>query len=71
MAHRVNDRELVIEWLGRWGKDWVFFLEVYEHFGHELGRLERQQYVKRNSTPNHAIQYRLTDKAIEQGLKGD
>jgi len=55
-------KEQVIEWLGRWGKDWVHWHDAYWVFveRHEIIEAERQGHIERDVTI-----YRLTDKAIQ------
>ena len=74
MASRVNDRELIVVWLGSFGKEWVSFNRGYTVLDYRFGDFERKGYIERS--PNYLthpkdplISYRLTDKAIEKGLK--
>jgi hypothetical protein len=64
------DNEIIIEWLGRWGKDWVGFKEAYDMLLGNVGFLEREGFIERDTeNPLNLLHYRLTDKAINK-LKG-
>ena len=64
------DNEVIIEWLGRWGKDWVRWEDAHKILFGIIGQPEREGYLERNTNQYVSnIQYRLTDKAIDK-LKG-
>lgn len=73
MASRVDDRELIVVWLGSFGKEWVSFNRGYTVLDYRFGDFERKGYIERSPKQLHhndpLISYRLTDKAIEKGLK--
>lgn len=57
----------VIEWLGLYGKEWVEHNALLQMAGKYafMGQAERNGFLQRHPT-YPPIQYRLTDKAIQQ-----
>jgi hypothetical protein len=64
------DNEVIIEWLGRWGKEWVEWRDVHSISVRGFGEAEREGFIERDAeNPQHLLHYRLTDKAINK-LRG-
>lgn len=59
-------RKLLVEWLIKFGTDWVYYKQVRESgLQFEVGRLERMHYLEyEHNDVSGGISYRLTDKGL-------
>jgi hypothetical protein len=71
MTPRERDKALLVEWLIRFGTDWVNVLQRRESgLQMEIGRLERMHYLEykwfdhERGFSEGAVRYRITDKGL-------